>query len=205
MKKTIICNIPMKEKVDMSVYKSDDKSLPVSEKSVRYPINSFLHRTMNPEDELKVILLVKKDDKKHYMKNTDDYISELNEINADIKAKLEYLTIETDFDESRSVHEKLLSDIVNALDDESHILADITYGPKDLPVVLFTALNFAEKFMNCSVDNIIYGQASFENGRVVETKICDMVPLFCLGSVTNMINCSDSKKAKEMLNNLLDI
>lgn len=205
MKKTIICNIPMKEKVDMSVYKSDDKSLPVSEKSVRYPINSFLHRTMNPEDELKVILLVKKDDKKHFMKNTDDYISELNEINADIKAKLEYLTIETEFDESRSVHEKLLSDVVNALDDESHILADITYGPKDLPVVLFTALNFAEKFMNCSVDNIIYGQASFENGRVVETKICDMVPLFCLGSVTNMINCSDSKKAKEMLNNLLDI
>ena len=42
MKKTVICNIPMKERVDLSVYTSDDQSLPVSGEAVRYPINSFL-------------------------------------------------------------------------------------------------------------------------------------------------------------------
>ena len=60
MKKTIICNIPMRENVDLSVYKSDDLSLPVSDRAVRYPINTFLEKTLSPEDEIKVLLLVKK-------------------------------------------------------------------------------------------------------------------------------------------------
>ena len=51
MKKIIICNIPMKEHVDLSIYSSDDKSIPVSERKVRYPINSFLEKTITSEDE----------------------------------------------------------------------------------------------------------------------------------------------------------
>ena len=36
--------------------------------------------------------------------------------------------------------------IVDEIEDNSHILCDITYGPKDLPIVLFSVLNFAEKY-----------------------------------------------------------
>lgn len=54
MKKIIICSIPMKEKVDQVLYSSDDKSLPVAEKKVRYPICAFLEKTMLKEDDLKI-------------------------------------------------------------------------------------------------------------------------------------------------------
>ena len=60
MKKTIICSIPMKENIDQVVYSSTDKSLPVSERKVRYPICSFLEKTLTSDDELEVILLDKK-------------------------------------------------------------------------------------------------------------------------------------------------
>ena len=50
MKKVVICNIPMKERVDKVQYISDDKSLPVADKKVRYPICAFLQKTLKSDD-----------------------------------------------------------------------------------------------------------------------------------------------------------
>lgn len=205
MKKTIICNIPMKENVDQVIYISDDKSLPVADRKVRYPICAFLEKIMKPEDELKVIILVKKDNYGYYSKNTEFFKQELAEVNSKIGAAIEYTIIDTEFEETRVVHERLMGKIVDELGANSHILVDTTYGPKDLPVVIFAALNFAEKFLNCTVDNIVYGQASFVDGKAVDTKICDMIPLYCLSSITNTIHCSEPEKAKSMLKALLSL
>lgn len=60
--------------------------------------------------------------------------------------------------------------IIDEIDDESHIIADITYGLKDLPIIIFSALGFAERFLGCEIDAIIYGQANFVSGHVVNTK-----------------------------------
>lgn len=205
MKKTIICNIPMRENVDLSVYKSDDLSLPVSDRAVRYPINTFLEKTLSPEDEIKVLLLVKKDEYSHYEKNANDFIEELRVINNDINSKMEFKIIDTNFEQKQSVHEELMAKIIDGIDVDTHILADITYGSKDMPIVLFSAMGFAEKFLRCEIDNIIYGQANFENGKVVNTKICDMIPLYYLNSVTDTIHCDEPEKAKQMLKTLLSL
>lgn len=205
MKKTIICNIPMRGNVDLSVYKSNDLSLPVSDRAVRYPINTFLEKTLSPEDEIKVLLLVKKDVYSHYEKNANDFIEELRVINNDINFKMEFKIIDTNFEQKQSVHEELMAKIIDAIDVDTHIIADITYGSKDMPIVLFSAMGFAEKFLRCEIDNIIYGQANFENGKVVNTKICDMIPLYYLNSVTDTIHCDEPEKAKQMLKTLLSL
>lgn len=203
MKKTIICSISMKENIDQVVYSSKDKSLSVSERKVRYPICAFLEKTMESNDELEVIILVKKDKKDYYKRNIAFFKEELEAVNKEIGAAIEYKIIDSEFEEHQTVHEQLLKDIVAQISDDSHIYVDITYGPKDLPIILFTTLGFAEKFLNCTVENIVYGQADFENGRAVNTRICDMVPLYCLSSITNTIECTDSDKARSMLNLLL--
>lgn len=43
------------------IYKSDDLSLITSDKAVFYPINAFLEKLLEKSDEVKVILLVKRD------------------------------------------------------------------------------------------------------------------------------------------------
>ena len=48
MNKTIICGIPMKAPIEKVMYSSDDKSLPVADFAVQYPINAFLNKTANP-------------------------------------------------------------------------------------------------------------------------------------------------------------
>lgn len=205
MKKTIICNIPMTESIEAVRYISDDKSIPAAEGKFYYPINAFLSKIIKAKDELKVILLVKNNSFDHYKKNTETFKKELAEANSDIGAEIEYCIINTDFKEERSVHEKLLGEIVEKIDVGSNIIVDTTYGPKDLPIVVFTALNFAEKFLNCTVDNIIYGQANFVEGTIVDSKLCDITSLFYLSSITSTINCNDPDKSKRMLNTLLNL
>lgn len=205
MKKIIFCGIPMKENVDKVVYVSEDKSIPAANRPVRYPVNAFLEETLKPSDEVKVVLIVKQDEFANHEKNIEYFKTELEQANSQIGASISYSIIDTDFSQNKTVHEKLMGELVDELDIGAHIIVDSTYGPKDLPVVIFTALNFAEKFLNCSIDNIIYGQASFENGHAVETKLCDMIPLYYLGSITNAIHCVEPEKAKAMLKTLLSI
>ena len=205
MKKIIICNIPMAKKVNQNVYVSDDKSLPVTDRPVRYSINAFLEKTLKPDDEVKVLLLAKIDEYSYYEQNIEYFINELNEANSNIGAKLEYKTIDTAFSQERTIHEQLLSRIVDEIDPQTHVLADITYGSKDMSIVVFTTLSFAEKFLECSIDNIVYGQANFVNGKAINTKICDMIPLYALTSVTNVIRNVEPNKAKQMLKSLLSI
>lgn len=208
MKKIVICNIPMKDPkwINKLRYISNDQSLPVSEQAYMYPINSFLSQTITKDDELKVILLIKNDGKDFYKSNMDTFMQEMDNHCKNIGLKVEYVPIDTTFDQKKSTHEELMKRLIDEIDINSHIMIDITYGPKDLPVVIFTALNFAEKFLNCEIDNIIYGQAEFdESNKVKKGEICDMTPLYYLNSVIDIIQCNEPSKAKQMLNSLLEL
>lgn len=203
MKKILFCNIPMKDNLDKVVYTSDDISIPVSNQPVSYAINAFLKETITKDDEFKVVLLAKTDEFSHCNKNIDIFKSELEKIIESTGATAEYTVIYTEFSEEKEVHEDLLIKIVDELEEDANIMADITFGSKDLPIVLFSALNFAEKFFNCTIDNIIYGQANFKDGKPINTKICDMVALYYLNSITNTMECNSSQKAKQLLKTLV--
>lgn len=205
MKKTVVCNIPMKNNVEAVVYTSDDISVPASDRKVRYAINAFLEKTMSAQDEINFILLTQNDDYSCAEVNTKLFIDEISEINKNIGATLSFKKISADFSQKPSIHEQLLADIVDELAVNDHVLADITYGSKNIPIVLFCAFEFAEKFLNCEIENIIYGQASFDEQKPVNTKICDMIPLYYLNSVNSAIRCDDPKKAKQMLKVLLSL
>ena len=205
MKKILFCNIPMTTNVSKCIYKSDDQSIPTSQTPVCYPVSAFLEKTLSNQDEIKAILLVKKDVLKQYKKNLTICMDELMAVSNTTGAQIVCKIIETEFSETQATHDNLLLSIVDEMEENTHVIADITYGPKDLPIVLFTAMNFAEKFLNCEIDNIVYGQATFVDGNAVNTKICDMIPLYYLNSVANTVQCSSPDKAKQLLKSLLSM
>jgi len=205
MKKVIICDVPMKLGLTQCIYKSTDKSIPSSDNPVVYPINSFLDATLSTDDELKVLLLVKRDGAGNYKKNAERFINEFSSACEWKVASVDIKTIETDYSEEQIVHEHLLGEIIDSIEDGSHIIADITYGPKDLPIVLFSALSFAERFLNCEIGNILLGQVDFVNGLPVNPRLCDMVPLYTVSTVANSIRCDSSEKARKMLKSLLSL
>lgn len=195
----------MKNQLDKTVYKSEDKSIPASDKAFYYPINSFLDAVDNQFAELKVILLAKEDEYSTADANTTAFIDELATITNGKVSTIQYVIINTAFSEDKAIHEHLMGKIIDEIEVGTHIIADITYGPKDLPIIVFSALSFAEKFLECEIDNILYGQSSFSNGSAINTKLCDMVPLFYLSSVTNMVHADSPDKARHLLNSLLSM
>lgn len=206
MKKIIICNIPVQEKGDKIQYMSNDQSLPTSDQAYMYPINSFLSQTIKSNDELKVILLIKKDEKNFYEAHINTFKQEMDNICKNIGIKVEYVSIATAFNQKKASHEQLIIKLIDEIDVKAHIMIDITYASKDFPIIIFTVLNFVEKFFDCEIDNIIYCQPEFnQSNQVKKAEICDMIPLYYLNSVTDIIQCDDPSKAKQMMKSLLTL
>lgn len=205
MKKTVICNIPMKSRIDKSVYISEDDSIPASDLRVAFPVNAFIDAVITEAAELKVILLAKEDEYSATAKNIELFMAELAEVTADKDVSVTYTVINTAFSEEKTVHEQLMGNLIDEIEAGSHLIVDITYGPKDLPIIEFTALSFAEKHLKCEIDNILYGQSSFSNGAAVNTRLCDMAPLFYLGSVADTVHADSPDKARRMLKSLLSV
>ena len=202
----IIVNIPMTLDIRRIQYDCKGSGLKSSDKAVAYPVNAFLEKNLRPEDTVTCLLIVKHS---IYSKSEDNirlFREELEEINQSIGARIDYSIIDSEFEENWSVYERLMSQIVEYIKDESHITVDMTYGPKDLPIVEFSALNFAEKFLGCRIDHILYGQGFFnENQELVGGQLCDMSPLYSLNSLTNSLSCTNAGKARSLLRTLIAI
>ena len=171
-----------------------------------FPIAAFLESRMGSEDEITCLLIAKHSAYSISEERIALFQKEMETANEKAGAKIRYIVIDSEFDEAKEIHEKLMLEIVKNIDNDSHILADITFGPKDVPIVVFAVLNFAEKFLGCQVDNIIYGKGLFDrNNDFIEGKICELSPLYSLSSLTNTLECSDPEKARTMLESIVSL
>lgn len=210
MKKIVFTNLPMKKKLKAFKYFVDGNTDIDYDGEVIFPINAVLAKSMTKNDVITVVLIKKLDLEGNGDVNAGAFMKELNTINRNIGADINYRIIDTPFEEDRDTHEKLLREMIEEVKEKSLIYADITYGPKSLPIIVFSVLNFAEKFFNCEIRNIVYGKVDFitkENGESEPSNpiLCDMTPLYYLNSVTNSMECKTGQDAKRILDNLLNI
>ena len=210
MKKIVFVDIPMKKKLDKHNYAAECGSNVVYDREVIFPINAVLAKTINKNEDIKVVLLKKLDAEGNSDMNSGEYMKELNSINRTIGAHISYEIIDTPFEETREIHEALLRQMIGQIESDAAVYADITYGPKPLPIILFCVLNFAEKFFNCDIKNIVYGKVDFitmadGNTRTENPVLFDVTPLYYLNSVINAIECKSSEEALKMLDTLLSL
>lgn len=207
MKKIVFSNLPMKKELNKFRYATDGNHLLDYEGEVFFPINAALAKTLRKEDEVKVILLSKTDVEGNSAVNAGAFQQELNEINRNVGAKIEYSIISTPFEETKDVHELLMRSLVGKLEEGAVIIADITYGPKPLPIIMFAVMNFAEKFFGCKIQNILYGKVDFITGQAdpINPVLFDITPLYYLNSITNAMEYRNSAEAVKALDILLSI
>ena len=199
MKKIVFVTLMMADDMHKRHYPVDGNSFIEYPGELYYAINSVLARTMKKEDEIKVILLETRAGDKAGTKNAQLFMNELNEINSanSIGAKITYEIIPSDFLTSRKGLNDIYLKLIRDLETDVELSADITFGPKSLPLLIFTAMQFGEKFFDCSIGNVIYMKAEFKDNVLVEGTqlICDYTPLYMLNSFTNTIECANGKKA----------
>lgn len=209
MEKIVFTNIPMTKKLNALKYSIDGNSEIDYDGKVVFPINAVLAKTLKKNEMVTVVLLKKLDVEGNSDINVGEFMKELNSINRMIGASINYKIIDTPFEEDKDTHETLLREMIDTIKENAVIYADMTYGPKSLPIILFSVLNFAEKFFNCNIKNIVYGKVNFvsnEKGESIPSNpvLCDMTPLYYLNSVTNSMECKNGEEAKKMLDNLLN-
>lgn len=199
MKKIIFCDIPMKSNLKAMVYKGTGNVNTCSDKPVIYPINAVLADTIKKDDEIKVILLRTENLTENNQKNSDLFIQELNSINLDIGAKITYEVLDSEFKETKDNHELRLKQMIDKIEDCSELFADITFGPKPLPMILMCVLSFAEKFLKCDVKSVVYGKVNFTGENISNPELYDVTSLYYMNNLTNSMVAKDGTEARKTL------
>ena len=207
--KTIVL-VPLKMSDDMKKrhYPVDGNSFIEYENEVYYAINAVLAKTLNSDDDVKIILLETNAGEKAGAKNAKLFIEELNEINKNngINAKIDYEIIPSDFITSKEKSNELYVKLLKNLEYEAEIYADITFGPKTLTMLITAAMQFGEKFFDCSIGNVIYLKAEWKDNKIIDGTqlICDYTPLYLLNSFTNTIESTSGEKAIKAIETLFE-
>lgn len=199
MKKIVFSDIPMKSNLKAMIYKGTGNVNSHYDKPVFYPINAVLADTLSKQDELKIILLTTENSTENNQKNTELFIQELNSINSDIGAKITYETLDSEFKETKDNHELRLKQMIDKIEDGSELFADITFGPKPLPMILMCVLSFAEKFLKCDVKSVVYGKVTFTGENISNPELYDVTSLYYINNLTNSMVAKDGIEARKTL------
>lgn len=193
--KIVFITIPMKEQVEKLQYPVEGYKALEYEEQVLFPVNAVLAKTMRKGEKVKVVRLMNETGASR--KNAQAFQAELESINQTIGAELSFFDVLEPFEERKETHERRFRKLLDYLEVEAEIIADITFGQKTLPLVLFCVLHFAEKFFNAEIKHIVYGKAEFEKGKIKQGSQCifDLTPLYYLNTLTSAMEAPDGTAA----------
>ena len=199
MKKIVFVDISMKEKLEAVSYENTGNACCAYKVPVVYPINAVLSEKIKKNEEIKIVLIQTKGNSSLVEKNTKIFQTELENINANIGAKIEYSFIETNYEELKSNNENRLKLMLSQIEENSELYADLTFGPRTVPMIVLCAFSFAEKFYNSDIKKIIYGKVDWKDGKPKNPELYDVTSLYYLNSFTYSLASNSRQKALKSL------
>lgn len=206
MKKILFVTLPLKKVGEKRIYPVDSNILPKIKEPIYFAATATLAGTLKADDKVKVILLKVEGGENAGDENAKLFQEELDHFNT-VGAKISYKIISAVFDPSKLNFHFLFKALLKELEHDAEIYADITFGPKTVPLLLFPIFQFAEKFFDNSVGYIVYSKVEFDkNNKIIEgsEKICDITPLYLMNSFTNLIQASSSDRAIKAIETLFE-
>jgi hypothetical protein len=208
MKKVFVTAVAQQFKFTPALYQTDNAELK-SNREEHYPIFNALENTIEPDDDIEFIII------KLPCEKLDENFMVLKERVAEFEAAhkttITLTTIERGLEETENEHIILFNALTDALPKNCDIYADITYGTKPTPMIVFAALRFVSAVRpNTDVRLIVYGQ--IEKWKKDETgdnvpyiaHIYDITRLLRIISITEnltQLGGSDVEGAVKMLLN----
>jgi hypothetical protein len=207
MKTVIITVPPMKppERIRALHYSVDGNKAIEYEKPVKYPVNGVLARTMEKDEDVKVIFIMVTGEKSKCEANKKVFIEEFEEINRKIGAKLSEDTVEIDYNPTKQTYNKLITDLAKKIPENAEIFVDNTYGSKPESISLFCALRFVEEFCDAVVQYIIYGKVEFDNDDPINPMIYDLTSLYYLFKLMGTMGADNAETALKKLNDFFSL
>ena len=205
MDKVIFVTLMMADKMEKRHFPVENDSLTEYSGETYYAINSVLSNSIEKGDNIKVVLLETNAGAQAGKKNAQLFIDELNSFNT-AGANISYEIITSEFINDKAKYKELYKKLVSNFSEGAELYADITFGIKTLPILILSAMQFGEKFFDCTIGNVIYLKTEFKDGVIVDGSQCifDLTPLYMLSTFTNNIECSSGERAVAALDALFE-
>ena len=205
MDKVIFVTLMMADKMEKRHFPVENDSLTEYSGETYYAINSVLSNSIEKGDNIKVVLLETNAGAQAGKKNAQLFIDELNSFNT-AGANISYEIITSEFINDKTKYKELYKKLVSNFTEGAELYADITFGIKTLPILILNAMQFGEKFFDCTIGNVIYLKTEFKDGVIVDGSQCifDLTPLYMLSTFTNNIECSSGERAIAALDALFE-
>ena len=189
------------QKVEAIQYPMDGNKAMEYKNPVCCPINGILAKTLEKDEQVKVIYILTTGENSMSRQNMEIYVKELEEINKEIGAVLSYETIDMDFNPTKQTYNKLITDLTEKIEENAEIFTDITFGHKPEILSLFCALRFVEEFRDAVVQYIVYGKVEFnkDTGNMENPMLYDITSLYYLFKLMGTMGAGDAETAVKTL------
>ena len=139
------------------------------------------HHTARPGDEITVLAVRQKNSPRS--DNLDAFRRELDTLGTPYTL----IDVTTPENQQRDALLTLFETLTDAMQDDACYYADATFGTKTYPLVLASALRYAEKILDdTEVCGIYYRELTRENGQVKTARQYDISTLFTLDGIVDM-------------------
>ncbi|MBQ8120668.1 MAG: hypothetical protein IJ172_07835 [Ruminococcus sp.] len=203
--KKFISVIPMQtpNQLSKAVYDSGSNLSLKTELATSFPILVPMYKDVKPGEKIGVVT-VKIKGAPNLAENTEQFQTQLNEIKEAKKFEVVEQIIEIEFTEAIDNQLKLFSAIMDCINENDEIIADITYGSKAMPVITVNALQCVCKTVkNVYVDKLIYGSKDFSGNKSM--RIFDVSALYFLNGVLDALAKADVPITPELIKEMLKI
>jgi hypothetical protein len=197
--KTVIVTLPMKAQIEKLKYPVAGNSAIEYNGELSFPVNGVLARILQPKESVRLVFIVTHGGDDKGLVNRDLFLGELDAINTDIGAHITHETIELRFEPTKEEFGKLIRHLIDAIESDSEVITDFTFGSKPFPFVLLCALNFAESCKNASILYLIYGKVEFDGSKPRNPCIYDVTSVYYLQKLIGNIGDYNRETALKML------
>ena len=170
-------------------------------KESAFPIVPVLDATMQPGDTATVVAVRQQNTEKN--KNMDILRQELEALGRS-DWTLQDLTVPES--QNKDLLLGLFARMIGCMQDDTCYYACMTFGTKTYPVVLFSALSYADKIRsNTQICGIYYREVLRQQGKTRGSNLYDVTALFTLNSLVDLVAGMDCNEKDRMICEMLEL
>ena len=189
MKKTIIYPLRFSFGLKKTKYiPGENKFKEYLDENLTFPLNHIISNDLNSEDIVTVLLVKTVSEKRNIESIVNEAKKEITRVLSGHCAEIRIKEIAAPYSSRKEELGQIYKSLCENTEPESNVYVDFTYGPKYMPVLLFCALNYAEKYLNCTVNRLIYGL--FDTNKDEHGTMVDFTTLYLLNSFGAMFDGS---------------
>lgn len=189
MKRIYITAVPLPSNFTLKPKKVECVNIDLrSDDRFTFPISRLIEATMQEGDEAVVITVRQTND------SGDENMDRLKQDLSTLRIPYQIKDITTPENQNKDALLELFKRLARAIDSQCCIYADSTFGTKTYPILLFAALNYAEKIKECELHCLIYQEQrrDAQTHQETGTYLYDITSLFYLNSVVDALSQSEA-------------